>query len=436
MVELPGLDRVAGIVDPVAREFVAAGYRIYLVGGVVRDLVLAADDLPAPGPNDIDLTTDASPAEIKRLVSPLAHALWSQGERFGTIGAKVGEESLEITTHRAEAYDPDSRKPIVTFGTELVEDLSRRDFTINAMAVELPGREVHDPYHGMADLAGKLLRTPLSPEVSFSDDPLRIMRAARFTARFGLVASPDLVSAATQLSDRLAIVSVERVADELERLLTVDDPGPGLRFLAGTGALGRIVAPYRTEEPERADLATSLAAAPGDPGVRRAGLLWPIRARAGSILAGLRYSLAEQRRTRSLLGAAELGLAPTLDRAGVRRIAAVVGIDELPALATLVTNIANHDPSIEAASGPRLVGLIDEVRQQEDLSDLGGPLSGDQIIDILGLEPGPAVGFAKDFLTEYRLVNGPMSPMQAREVLLSWWQERGDGDDRPTVRYP
>ncbi|MGB5760857.1 MAG: hypothetical protein WBM50_28335, partial [Acidimicrobiales bacterium] len=128
--------------------------------------------------------------------------------------------------------------------------------------------------------------------------------------------------------------------------------------------------------------------------------------------------------------------APTLDRVGVRRIAAVVGVDELPALSTLATNIANHDPSIDPASGPRLAGLIDELRQQEDLSDLGGPLSGDQIIDVLGLEPGPAVGLAKDFLTEYRLVNGPMSPLQAREVLLSWWRERGDGDDRSTVRYP
>ncbi len=427
---------MAAVVDPVATVFVASGYRIYLVGGAVRDLVVTADAPPTRGASDIDLTTDASPAEIKRLVSPLAHALWAQGERFGTIGAMVGDESLEITTHRAEMYDPDSRKPIVTFGTELVEDLSRRDFTINAMAIELPGREMHDPYHGLADLAAGVLRTPLSPEVSFADDPLRVMRAARFTARFGLLPSDDLVSAATRLSDRLAIVSVERVADELERLLAVADPAAGLAFLATTGALGRIVGPYRTAGPDRVDPALALAASPGDVGVRRAGLLWPVRSQAPAILAGLRYSRAEQRRTLSLLTAAEQGLSPGLDQVGVRRIAAAVGVDELGPVSTLAGNVAVHDPSVDDDSGRRLVRLVDEVRRNEDLSDLGGPFSGAEIIDILGLEPGPAVGLAKDFLAEHRLRTGPMTPIEARQALLTWWRDRGDGDDGPTVRYP
>src|SRR5690554_2016790 len=176
---------------PVAERFAAAGKRIYLVGGIVRDLILGRE-LHEP---DFDLTTDALPHETKRLLAGYAEAIWDQGERFGTIGAKIGGRTYEITTHRAEAYRPDSRKPDVEFSDAIEADLSRRDFTVNAMALALPEPELVDPFDGAADLAAGTLRTPAGPEVSFSDDPLRMMRAARFIAGYGLTPEPGLVDA-------------------------------------------------------------------------------------------------------------------------------------------------------------------------------------------------------------------------------------------------
>ncbi|MGI9599204.1 MAG: hypothetical protein ACR2QK_23775 [Acidimicrobiales bacterium] len=442
MVELSGLETLARIVDPVAQRFVAAGHRIYLVGGVVRDLVLAADRPFDSGENDIDLTTDALPAEIKELLSPLAEAIWAQGERFGTIGARVDGQALEVTTHRAEAYDPASRKPVVSFGRELNRDLSRRDFTINAMAIEVPNRTVHDPYGGRDDLTAGLLRTPLSPEISFTDDPLRMMRAARFVSRFDLAPTPELSAAAARLCDRLDIVSVERVADELERLLTVADPETGLRFLADSGLLARILHPYGSATPADLDAAVRLAARPGEPVVRRAGLLWPIRAGADQALRRLRYSKAELGRTTRLIDGLVAGLEPGLERSDVRRIVARVGHDDVPLLSSLASNLAAVEPAgrttdSSAGSRPgdrpviadrvdRLQGLILELGREEDLGDLQPPLSGAEIIEVLGVEPGPIIGLAQRFLTEHRLASGPMTADEARELLASWWQRSGD----------
>ncbi|MFM7094321.1 MAG: CCA tRNA nucleotidyltransferase [Actinomycetota bacterium] len=222
---------------PLTERFAAAGKRLYLVGGTVRDLLIGRGDATTVDAFDFDATTDARPEETKKILAGWADALWTQGERFGTIGAKKNGRIYEITTHRAEAYSPDSRKPDVAFADAIDADLSRRDFTVNAMALELTGAEpaLIDPYNGAADLIARVLRTPLSPEESFSDDPLRMLRAARFIAALNLTPDPGLVAAVKNMADRLEIVSRERVQAELDRLIVLDHPTAGLWFLVDTG---------------------------------------------------------------------------------------------------------------------------------------------------------------------------------------------------------
>src|SRR4051794_27612058 len=215
-------------VQRVARTLVDAGHECYLVGGSVRDALI--DDVPV----EFDFATDARPERIEALLAPMADHVWLQGKRFGTVGAQVGGVPCEVTTYRAEVYRPDSRKPEVSFGDSIEQDLSRRDFTVNALAFRLPDAVLVDPYDGAADLATGRLRTPLTPEVSFTDDPLRMLRAARFIARFGFVPDRELMTAVETLGDRLDIVSGERIRDELSKLLVVGAPSPGLWFLAST----------------------------------------------------------------------------------------------------------------------------------------------------------------------------------------------------------
>ena len=217
---------------PLAARFSAAGHRMFLVGGTVRDLLL---DRSITG--DYDATTDARPDQIKKLLSGWADAIWTQGERFGTIGAKKGDRTYEITTHRGETYTRDSRKPDVEFADAIDADLSRRDFTVNAMALEVTTDQptLVDPFNGAGDLLTKRLRTPLAPEISFNDDPLRMLRAARFIAGYQLVAVPELVRAVKDLHARLEIVSAERIRDEFDKLMTLDHPASGLWFLVDTG---------------------------------------------------------------------------------------------------------------------------------------------------------------------------------------------------------
>ncbi len=227
----PAIDAVA----PVTRRFAAAGHRLYLVGGIVRDL-LAGRPVRR---QDLDLTTDAEPPTVKELVAPVASSLWTQGERFGTIGCIVDGQDLEITTHRAERYSGETRKPTVEFSDDVVADLSRRDFTINAIAIEVTSASPRliDPFDGSGDLAAAVLRTPIDPVVSFSDDPLRMLRAARFVAGFQLRPVAELTAAVADMGDRMSIVSRERIRDELVKLLALPDPTAGLDFLVATGLL-------------------------------------------------------------------------------------------------------------------------------------------------------------------------------------------------------
>jgi poly(A) polymerase len=432
----PGLDEVVAVVEAVAAAFAAAGHRLYLVGGVVRDLLLGAFDAL----DDIDLTTDAHPPVVRSLLAPHATDLWSQGERFGTIGARVGGRNLEVTTHRAEAYDPASRQPVVSFGRSIEQDLSRRDFTINAMAVALPDRTLSDPFGGAADLAARMLRTPLSPAESFGDDPLRMLRAARFLPRFDLTAEPDLEAAAAELAPRLAIVSVERIRDELDRLLAVTDPTRGLAFLERTGLLGQAV-PALAARPEVQAEARRLAAAPGPVLVRRAGLVAPLGAAAGTALRALRYPNAEIDATMALLAAAPAAGARTASAETVRRVVDRLGRARLDDLALLVTAMAARGEDLLTGEGdgpdPQPGGpqpalpffrRYRELAATEDLDHLGAPLSGRQVMEHLGLDPGPEVGRLLARLRQHRLVSGPYSEAEAYS-LLDRWRTTGLGAD-------
>ena len=224
---------------PLAARFEAAGHRLYVVGGTVRDLLMGASTgSPAGHVGDIDLTTSARPPEIRACLEGWAEAIWNQGEKFGTVGARRADRTYEITTFRAESYTDDSRKPHVVYADDVATDLARRDFTINAMALEVTGSAeptLVDPHDGARDLALGVLRTPLSPEESFSDDPLRMLRAARFIAGLGVTPTDDLVAAVREMASRLEIVSAERIRDEFDKLITVAHPTAGLWFLIDTG---------------------------------------------------------------------------------------------------------------------------------------------------------------------------------------------------------
>ncbi|MEO1065462.1 MAG: hypothetical protein AAFZ07_28940, partial [Actinomycetota bacterium] len=301
----PVLDRVT----PLAERFRTADRRVHLVGGVVRDLVLGRSSV------DLDLTTDARPAQIKALVSGWADDVWSQGERFGTIGCRHGDDVYEITTYRADAYDPASRKPVVEFGDTLEGDLVRRDFTINAMALDPTSAELVDPHDGRRDLEEGVLRTPGPPDVSFDDDPLRMLRAARFVARFGLVPTDELLASMRRHAPRLGIVSAERIHDELLKLLDGPDPAVGLRVLDEQGLLELFL-------PE-ADVDAVVLGRLDDPIGRLAGLLRhapvdALRAR----LSTLRASKAEAAAVvRTVSGARGALAAPAIDPSMLRRLA-------------------------------------------------------------------------------------------------------------------
>lgn len=408
------------LVGPLGSAFNAAGHRLFLVGGVVRDLALGAHGAG----DDIDLTTDAEPSAIKDLVRPTATAVWAQGERFGTIGAEIAGRALEITTHRVEAYDHSSRNPVVRYGTDVADDLTRRDFTINAMAIEVPNGELIDPFDGQSDLATRQLVTPLSPEESFSDDPLRMLRAARFIPRFDLTPDHALVAAARDLAERLRIVSVERVHDEFERLLAISDPTPGLDFLTETGLHTEIIPAY-TGQAEAWDRASARLMVPASPLVRRAALLEPLGlADAEASLVRLRYPKAAMRATLSILGVVPVARSPigtrAVDPAVVRRVVADVGVglvDDAVALARLasVRGLSTAEP---------FAARLEELRATEDLTELGSPLSGAAIIDLLGVEPGPVVGEASRVLAEQRIEQGPLDEATASALLRSWWASR------------
>ncbi|HUE08783.1 MAG TPA: CCA tRNA nucleotidyltransferase [Acidimicrobiales bacterium] len=444
--------------EELARRFAAAGKSLYLVGGSVRDALFPGADSED---SDFDLTTDARPDEIEGLVRGWADDIWTQGARFGTIGCRKGSRVYEITTHRAEAYVPDSRKPEVTFGDDITVDLSRRDFTINALALRLPDMELIDPFDGLGDLAAGRLRTPLDPEVSFGDDPLRMLRAARFAARFSLEPDPALTEAVQRMHGRLSIVSAERIRDELDKMIMVDVPSRALWFVVRNGLadefLPELPAMALEQDPihrHKDVLAHTLAVVDKTSKnrlLRLAALFHDVgkpRTRAitdGGVsfhhheVVGARMTRVRMEALRypssdvdTVVRLVELHLRFHTYRLGwtdkaVRRYVRDAG----PLLDTL-NELTRCDCTTRNAAKARalarrmdeLEARIAELRAQEELDAMRPDLDGNQIMEILGLTPGRAVGEARDFLMDLRIDEGPLGEAEAARRLRAWWADR------------
>ena len=410
-------DDLCAAVSPVADRFLANGFRFYLVGGVVRDRLLGVDRTP-----DLDLTTDAPPERIRELVDGVADTVWLQGERFGTVGIRLGDLTMEITTHRAEAYMGDSRKPVVRFSTDLHEDLVRRDFTVNAMAVEVVERTLHDPYDGRADLGRGILKTPLPPEESFSDDPLRMLRAARFVARYGLVPAEGLVGAAQSLVGRMAIVSAERIRDELFRLLEVEDPSTGVHLLEEIGLLDVLLPEVAALGAGVRNRALEVVATATDDPVLRLAVLAQSAGGMASRLVDLRLSGTDIRRIAVLVDGADRIVEGSTDGPWsdeqVRRLAVAVGPSLDPVLDFVdLVGVETGD----------LVAVVERLGLVGELDDLGPALDGDAIMVLLDLPAGPEVGEALSWLVDLRLREGRVAPDEAATRLADWWSSRAAG---------
>ncbi len=446
-----------------AERFVDAGHTLYVVGGSVRDALFPAAAASDP---DIDLTTDARPGEIERLVHGWADDVWTQGARFGTIGCRRAGQLYEITTHRAEVYVPDSRKPEVTFGDDVELDLSRRDFTINALALRLPDMELVDPFDGLGDLAAGRLRTPLDPELSFGDDPLRMLRAARFIARFSLKPEPALESAVEAMHDRLSIVSRERIRDELDRIVLLDVPSEALWFVVRTGLaadfLPELPAMALEQDPihrHKDVLAHTLAVVDKtspDRLLRLAALFHDVgKPRTRSIAEGgvsfHHHEVVGARMTRTRMEAlrysaedvdtvvrlVELHLRFHTYRLGwtdraVRRYVRDAGehLERLNELTRCDCTTRNAGKARALARRmDELEARIAELGEQEELSRLRPDLTGHQVMERLGVGPGPVVGRALAFLMELRLDEGPLGEEEAGRRLEAWWKAGGQAPE-------
>ncbi len=408
------------VVAPLATAFSEAGYRLYLVGGLVRD------DLLGRVRNDVDydLTTDARPETIKTLVDPFADAVWTAGERFGTIACRIDGVVYEITTHRADAYDESSRKPIVEFGDNVHDDLARRDFTVNAIAIDLADGTLVDPFGGGADLEDGRLRTPLDPEISFSDDPLRMLRAARFIATLDLTPEPALVAAVSAMRERMAIVSVERVRDELQKMLLLPDPRPGFVFLSSTGLLADVLPAIAAQGFDAGSVAARTVAVAPEPVDRWAALLLdaPTADREGE-LRRLKPSGELARSVAWLTDAAswlEAGAVPTTPEALRRAAAAPDGLT-LEARLSFVTALR---AGVDTTDLEMAIAELSRLRQTEpDLDKPVAPLSGTEVAAVLDIEFGPVIGQAHAALLEHRFVHGPLQRDEAIDVVQRWWAE-------------
>ncbi|HUS62349.1 MAG TPA: CCA tRNA nucleotidyltransferase [Acidimicrobiales bacterium] len=456
-------DRILPLLDasrPLAERFVAAGHRLYLVGGVVRDVLLGRPTDLA----DLDFTTDAPPDRTEDLLRGWADAVWTQGKRFGTIAAKKDGRSYEVTTHRADAYEPDSRKPDVAFADQVEADLSRRDFTVNAMAISLPEPELIDPHGGLADLGASRLRTPMAPEISFNDDPLRMLRAARFIAGYGLEPDPELVAAVEALHHRLEIVSPERIRDELDKLIVVEEPGPGLWFLVRTGLAGEFLPElpalgleqdpiHRHKDVLAHTIAVVERALPASDRILRLSALFHDVGKPKTRSIGRHgvsfhhHEVVGARMTRDRMRALHYGnddieavtrlvelhlrfhgyAGDVWTDSAVRRYARDAGplLDRLNKLTRADCTTRNQRKAeLLARRMDDLEARIAELEEQEELSKVRPDLDGDQVMAHLGLKPGREVGEAVRFLTELLLDEGPLGEEEAYRRLDAWWAER------------
>ncbi len=457
--------RIAPVIDELGARFEKAGEQIALVGGPVRDAMLGRLQ------NDLDFTTSATPEVTERLLKGWADATWDMGRDFGTIGCRKGDWTLEITTYRSETYDPSSRKPDVRFGDSLRGDLHRRDFTVNAMAVAIPGNHVEDPYGGLVDLARGVLRTPGRPEDSFGDDPLRMMRAARFAAQLGFEVAAEVQQAMREMAARIEIISAERVRDELVKLVCAPYPRRGLTLLVETGLADHVLpelpalALERDEHHRHKDvyehtltvldqaiaMEDRLGGGP-DFVVRFAALMHDVgkpRTRRfaddGTVtfhhhdvvgakltrkrMKTLRFSTAETDAVADLVGLHlrfhGYGAGEWTDSA-VRRYVRDAGpqLERLHVLTRADCTTRNKRKAEHLArTYDHIEERIERLAEQEELSSIRPDLDGNQIMEILGIGPGRQVGAAYSFLLELRMENGPMSYDDARAALLAWAQD-------------
>ena len=461
---------IADALAPLTTRFAEAGHELALVGGPVRDIMLGRPGIA----HDLDLTTDARPELIEQLVRGWAEHVWDVGMRFGTVGARKDDLTLEITTYRSESYGADSRKPEVTFGDTLAGDLARRDFTVNAMAVRLPTLEFVDLHDGMRDLGDRILRTPIAPQESFGDDPLRMMRAARFVSQLDFTIAPDVLTAMREMAARLEIVSAERIRDELSKLLLGAHPRLGLAALVETG-LAAYVLPelpglqLEIDEHHRhkdvyehslivmeqaIDLESSHQPASGpDLVLRLAALMHDIgkpktrRFESDGGVSFHHHEVVGARMVRKRLTAlrypnevvddvaklTELhlrfhgyGTGEWTDSA-VRRYVRDAGdqITRLHKLTRADCTTRNRKRALALQGAyDSLEERIAVLAAQEELDAIRPDLDGNRIMEILGIPPGREVGAAYDFMLELRLDRGPLSEEEAERELRAWWAAR------------
>ncbi|QKS18044.1 CCA tRNA nucleotidyltransferase [Curtobacterium sp. Csp2] len=464
------LDALAAT-EPVAvlaHAFADAGHELALVGGPVRDAFLGR---PV---TDLDFTTDATPDETLRIVEPIASATWDVGRQFGTIAARIRGEQVEITTYRSDVYDGETRKPEVAFGDTIEDDLLRRDFTVNAMALRLPQRELVDVHGGVEDLLAERLHTPQTAEVSFRDDPLRMMRAARFTAQLGFTVSDEVRQAMTDLADSIEIVSAERVRDELVKLLDTADPVPGIRLLVDTGLAERFLPELPAmrleidEHHHHKDVyehsLTVLTQAIGyeaerhageapDTVLRLAALLHDIgkpatrKLEPGGAVSFHHHDLVGSKLVKKRLRALRF------DNDTIAAVARLVELhlrffgytegawtdsavrryvrDAGPLLERLHELTRSDVTTRNRRKADRLGFAYDDLEQriaalaeQEELDSIRPDLTGDDIMRILDIRPGRAVGEAYRYLLELRMDEGPLGSDEAEARLRAWWADR------------
>ena len=458
----------APLASSLAQEFKSKGFTLALVGGSVRDAILGRLG------NDLDFTTNALPQQSKKILQVWAENVWDTGIAFGTVAGKRGDTTIEVTTYRSEHYDPDSRKPDVVYGKEILGDLSRRDFTVNSMALELTGAEPEfiDPFNGLQDLAQRILQTPVTPDNSFTDDPLRMMRAARFASQLDFEISPSVMESINKLSQRISIVSSERVRDEFIKILMSPNPRIGITILVNTG-LAEIVIPeipkLRLEIDEHhhhkdvfehsitvLEQAITQEARLNGPNlvIRLAALLHDIgKPKTRSYIDGGGVSfhhhevvgarLAKKRLQELRFDSHTCEAVETLTAlhlrfhgygdgewsdSAVRRYVRDAGVllTHLHVLTRADCTTRNRAKAMHlAAVYDSLEMRIDLLMEQEELSKIRPDLDGAQVMALLNLKPSREVGAAMDFLMELRLDQGTIGQERATAELLKWWENRG-----------
>ncbi len=462
-------DPLPPVVVELGKLFTAAGHELSLVGGPVRDLFLGR---VSP---DLDFTSDADPDQIIAVIRRWADAYWEIGRDFGTIGLRRGEHMIEVTTYRAEAYDADSRKPQVVFGTSLKDDLYRRDFTINSMALKLPSMELVDPFGGREDLSNGVLRTPGSPSSSFSDDPLRMMRAARFASQLKVTVSPEVAAAMSSMAERITIISAERVRDELVKLICGTDPRAGIDILVESGLADHVLPEVpalrlETDEHHRhkdvyqhslqvleqaCDLETDNDGAVPAPDfvLRFAALMHDVgkpatrRFESDGAVSFLHHDVVGSKLVKKRMRALRF------DNDSIKAVARLVElhmrfygygdsswtdsavrryVNDAGHLLERLHRLTRADVTTRnRRKAERLAFAYDDLEsrvvalaEQEELAAIRPDIDGERIMELLGIRPGPVVGRAYKFLLEERMENGPQESADVERKLFEWWKDQ------------